>query len=215
VPVWVANFVLGDYGTGAVMPCPTRPATLSSRAFNLPIRVVVTPDGRPSLPTSDGSRRRAWHLVESGEFSGLPSEDAQKKMIAAASRGIGELTIGPAEGLGISRQRYWGTPIRMIYCDKTASPCRSTSCSSCCRRSRSSAAAAPAVGTAARVRERHLSSVTARRAGTDTMDTFVDRPAFLRFADPRNAELPVDAAKVKCWLPVDFYVGGVSTRFCT
>jgi leucyl-tRNA synthetase len=218
VPVWVANFVLGDYGTGAVMAVPAHDQRdfEFARKFHLPIRVVVTPDGQRQ--PADGLTEAAdayGTLVESGEFSGLPSEDAQKKMIAVArQRGIGEPTVQyRLKDWGISRQRYWGTPIPMIYCDKDGIvpvpfdqlPVLLPTVTEFSGRGDSPLAQLP-----------EFVNVTCpkchgpARRETDTMDTFVDSSwYFYRFADPRNADLPVDAAKVKYWLPVDFYVGGV------
>jgi leucyl-tRNA synthetase len=123
VPIWVANFVLGEYGTGAVMAVPAHDQRdfEFARKFNLPITVVITPDGLPSSADAMTEATPAYGtLVESGEYSGLPSADAQKQMIAAArARGIGEGTVQfRLKDWGISRQRYWGTPIPMIYCEK-------------------------------------------------------------------------------------------------
>ena len=120
VPVWVANFVLGDYGTGAIMAVPAhdeRDFEFATK-YGLPIRPVVVP------PPSANAREQALPMteygisVDSGEFSGLPTEEAQKQMIAAAlKQGIGEGTVQyRLKDWGISRQRYWGTPIPMIIC---------------------------------------------------------------------------------------------------
>ena len=214
VPVWVANFVLGDYGTGAIMAVPAHDERDHEFAvkYGLPIRQVVeAPAGAPAaLPMTDYGTS-----VDSGEFSGLPTDAAQKRMIAAAKqRGIGEGTVQyRLKDWGISRQRYWGTPIPMIVCPTA--------------RHRAGARRPAARGTAearavhrsrrftardrARVREHHVPEVRqpARRE-TDTMDTFVDSSwYFYRFADPRNDRLPFDPAAVAYWLPVDFYSGGV------
>ncbi len=218
MPVWVANFVLGDYGTGAVMAVPAHDQRdfEFARKFGLPIRVVVTPDGRPQ--PADGLAEAAdayGTLVESGEFSGLPSADAQQKMIAVArQRGIGEATVQfRLKDWGISRQRYWGTPIPMIYCDTDGIvpvpldqlPVVLPQVTQFTGRGESPLAQVP-----------EFVNVTCPTCGgparreTDTMDTFVDSSwYFYRFADPRNDSSPVDPAMVKYWLPVDFYIGGV------
>ena len=218
VPVWVANFVLGEYGTGAVMAVPAHDQRdfQFARKFSLPIRVVITPDGRPRNPEDMIEATEAYGtLVDSGEYTGLGSEDAQKRMTAAArQRGIGEGTVQyRLKDWGISRQRYWGTPIPMLYCEKDGIvpvpedqlPVTLPKITEFTGRGDSPLAQVP-----------EFVNVTCPTCGgparreTDTMDTFVDSSwYFYRFADPRNDRLPVDPAVVKYWLPVDFYSGGV------
>jgi leucyl-tRNA synthetase len=218
VPIWVANFVLGEYGTGAVMAVPAhdeRDFEFASK-FNLPIRVVVTPDGKPaSSDVMTEAVSNYGRLVNSGEFSGLSSEDALKKMIAAAKeRGIGEGTIQyRLKDWGISRQRYWGTPIPMIYCEKDGIvpvaddqlPVELPKVAQFTGRGDSPLAHVPEF-----VNVRCPKCGGPARRETDTMDTFVDSSwYFYRFADARNDRQAFAPAAVKYWLPVDFYVGGV------
>ncbi|MSO82455.1 MAG: leucine--tRNA ligase [Acidobacteria bacterium] len=218
VPVWVANFVLGEYGTGAVMAVPAHDQRdfEFARKFNLPIRVVVTSDGRPVQADGMTESVEAYGtLVNSGEYSGLPSAEAQTRMIVAAKkRGIGEGTVQyRLKDWGISRQRYWGTPIPMIYCEKDGIvpvpddqlPVELPAIAQFSGRGDSPLAQVP-----------EFVNVTCPKCGgtarreTDTMDTFVDSSwYFYRFADPRNNKMPFDPAAVKYWLPVDFYSGGV------
>jgi len=218
VPVWVANFVLGEYGTGAVMAVPAHDQRdfEFARKFGLPIRVVVTPDGKPVAADTLTEAADAYGtLVESGEYSGLPSADAQKKMIAAAgAQGIGEGTVQfRLKDWGISRQRYWGTPIPMIYCATDGIvpvpddqlPVLLPMVTEFSGRGDSPLAQVP-----------EFVNVTCPKCGrparreTDTMDTFVDSSwYFYRFADPHNDRQAFDPAAVKYWLPVDFYSGGV------
>jgi leucyl-tRNA synthetase len=218
VPIWVANFVLGEYGTGAIMAVPAHDQRDFdfARKFNLPIKVVVTPDGKPASADAMHEATPAYgQLVDSGEYSGLSSEDAQKRMIAAAqARGIGEGTVQyRLKDWGISRQRYWGTPIPMIYCAKDGIvpvpdaqlPVELPTITQFTGRGDSPLAQVP-----------EFVNVTCPKCGgparreTDTMDTFVDSSwYFYRFADPRNDRMPFDPAAVKYWLPVDFYSGGV------
>jgi len=218
VPIWVANFVLGEYGTGAIMAVPAHDQRDFdfARKFNLPIKVVVTPDGKTASADSMTEATPAYgQLVDSGDYTGLSSDDAQKRMAAdAKARGIGEATVQfRLKDWGISRQRYWGTPIPMIYCEKDGIvpvpddqlPVELPKMTQFTGRGDSPLAQVPA-----------FVNVTCPKCGgaarreTDTMDTFVDSSwYFYRFADPRNATMPFDPMVVKYWLPVDFYSGGV------
>ena len=218
IPIWVANFVLGEYGTGAIMAVPAHDQRdfEFARKFGLPIKVVVTPDGKPS--PSDGMTEATpayGTLVDSGEYTGLSSEEAQKRMTAAAkARGIGEGTVQyRLKDWGISRQRYWGTPIPMIYCETDGIvpvpddqlPVELPMIAQFTGRGDSPLAQVPEF-----VNVRCPKCGQKARRETDTMDTFVDSSwYFYRFADPRNQELPFDPAAVKYWLPVDFYIGGI------
>ena len=218
VPVWVANFVLGDYGTGAVMAVPAHDQRdfEFARKFKLPIRIVITPDGRPqSAETLTEAADAYGTLVDSGEFTGLSSEEAQRKMIASArQRRIGESTVQfRLKDWGISRQRYWGTPIPMIYCEKDGIvpvpdgqlPVELPKVAEFSGRGDS-----PLAHVSEFVNVKCPKCQGPARRETDTMDTFVDSSwYFYRFADPRNAQQAFAPAKVKYWLPVDFYVGGV------
>jgi leucyl-tRNA synthetase len=218
VPIWVANFVLGEYGTGAIMAVPAHDQRDFdfARKFGLPIKVVITPDGQPA--SADGLTAAAdalGTLVDSGEYSGLSSDEAQKRMTKVAeARGIGEGTVQfRLKDWGISRQRYWGTPIPMIYCDTDGIvpvpddqlPVELPKVMEFTGRGSSPLAQVP-----------EFVNVPCPRCGkparreTDTMDTFVDSSwYFYRFADPRNDKQPFDPEAVKYWLPVDFYSGGV------
>jgi len=218
VPIWVANFVLGEYGTGAVMAVPAHDQRdfEFARKFNLPIRVVVTPDGKPLAADTLTEAVDAYGtLVESGDYNGLASEEAQRRMIAAMKpSGVAEGTVQfRLKDWGISRQRYWGTPIPMIHCETDGIvpvpfdqlPVVLPNIAEFSGRGDSPLAHVP-----------EFVNVTCPKCGrparreTDTMDTFVDSSwYFYRFADPRNDEMPFDPAKVKYWLPVDFYSGGV------
>jgi leucyl-tRNA synthetase len=218
VPVWVANFVLGEYGTGAVMAVPAHDQRdfEFARKFGLPVKVVVTPDGAPVSADSMTEAASAYGtLIDSGDYSGLPSEAAQKTMTAAAqARGIGEGTVQfRLKDWGISRQRYWGTPIPMIFCDTDGVvavpddqlPVVLPKITEFTGRGDSPLAQVPEF-----VNVRCPTCGGPARRETDTMDTFVDSSwYFYRFADPRNGRMAFDPAAVKYWLPVDFYSGGV------
>jgi leucyl-tRNA synthetase len=220
VPIWVANFVLGEYGTGAVMGVPAHDQRdfEFARKFNLPIRIVVRPD-EGLAPSSAGAMTGAASnygtLINSARFDGLHYTEAVAQMIAhARERGIGEGTVQyRLKDWGISRQRYWGTPIPMIYCDKdgiVATPDDQLPV----RLPHVAEFTGQGASPLARLAE--FVNVTCPKCGgparreTDTMDTFVDSSwYFYRFADPRNDSRPFDPAAVNYWLPVDFYSGGV------
>lgn len=219
VPVWIANFVLGEYGTGAVMGVPAHDSRDFEFAtkYTLPITVVVQPDGVEPLNGAtlteayDGDGR----LVASGEFSGLSWEEANRQMtVAAKARGVGEGTVQyRLKDWGISRQRYWGTPIPMIYCETDGMvavpdadlPVRLPSVVEFTGRGDSPLAQIPEFVNVACPK----CGKPARRE-TDTMDTFVDSSwYFYRFCDAHNDQMPFDPKKVAYWGPVDFYSGGV------
>ena len=218
VPIWVGNFVLGEYGTGAVMGVPGHDQRdfEFAKAYDLPITIVVEPEGKPLVAeTIAEAYAGPGVLVNSGEYNGLPWDEANRRMTAAvAERGNGEGTVQyRLKDWGISRQRYWGTPIPIIYCEKdgvVAVPYESLPVE------------LPRVTTFTGQGDSPLAhvpefvNVTCPKCGgparreTDTMDTFVDSSwYFLRFADPANTELPFDPVAGAYWMPVDFYSGGV------
>jgi leucyl-tRNA synthetase len=219
VPVWIANFVLGEYGTGAVMGVPAHDQRdyEFARKYNLPIVVVVRPaDGdAPDVALMTEAVSNDGVLINSGEWNGLPSDEARRRLTEnAAQRGIGEGTVQyRLKDWGISRQRYWGTPIPMIHCPAHGVvpvpdeqlPVELPKVAQFTGRGDSPLAQVP-----------EFVNVTCPTCGgparreTDTMDTFVDSSwYFYRFADAHNDGQPFDPAKVAYWCPVDFYSGGV------
>jgi leucyl-tRNA synthetase len=218
VPIWIANFVLAEYGTGAIMAVPAHDQRdfEFARRYGLPIRVVVqsgnTPLAADALTEASTNYGR---LVNSAEYDGQEAPAVLARMIAdAETRGIGKGEVQyRLKDWGISRQRYWGTPIPIIYCDRDGVvpvPYEQLPVT------------LPAIATftgrgdspLAQVRE--FVETTCPRCGgaarreTDTMDTFVDSSwYFLRFCDPRNATLPFEPPTAAYWMPVDFYSGGV------
>jgi leucyl-tRNA synthetase len=219
IPIWIANFVLGEYGTGAVMAVPAhdqRDFEFASK-YSLPIKVVVHPD--PELGHASRKIDQAFEdygrLVESGEFTGLTSEAALARMGEwVETQSIGTRTVQfRLKDWGISRQRYWGTPIPMVYCD---------SCGIVPVPFEQLPVELPKVtkfsgrGDSPLAQVSDFVNVSCPKCGgparreTDTMDTFVDSSwYFYRFCDPKNTALPFDPAKAKYWMPVDFYSGGV------
>ena len=218
VPVWIANFVLGEYGTGAVMGVPAhdqRDFEFATK-YRLPIVVVIQPDGRELQGSDlDAAYDGEGTLVASGSFTGLPWSEAIRKMTEdAEARGIGQGTVQfRLKDWGVSRQRYWGTPIPIVYCDTCGMvpvpdedlPVVLPRIVEFTGRGDSPLAHVPEfVNTTCPNCER-----PARRE-TDTMDTFVDSSwYFYRFCDAHNHTMPFDPDKVAYWGPVDFYSGGV------
>jgi len=218
VPVWVANFVLGEYGTGAVMGVPGHDARdfEFARKYGLPVTIVVQPDDR----TLDGtSMTEAFDgdgaLVASGPYNTLRTDEANARMTAdAAARGVGEATVQyRLKDWGISRQRYWGTPIPIVHCSSCGMvpvpdedlPVKLPAVVEFTGRGDSPLAHVPEF-----VNTTCPSCGKPARRETDTMDTFVDSSwYFYRFCDAQNTSLPFDPAKVAYWGPVDFYSGGV------
>ncbi len=220
IPVWVANFVLMGYGTGAIMAVPAhdeRDFEFCTR-YGIRVRPVIRPvDGE----LADEAAMRAAFLDDgvcenSGEFSGLPSAEARARMTAqAAAEGFGNAAVTfRLRDWGISRQRYWGTPIPMIHCPacgvvpvpENELPVLLPLNVTITGKGRSPLETVPEFLHVACPR----CGAPARRE-SDTMDTFVDSSwYFYRYCDPGNAEAPFDSAKVAYWFPIDQYIGGVT-----
>ncbi len=218
VPIWVANFVLVEYGTGAVMGVPGHDQRdfEFAKKYGLPITIVVQPEGETlSADTMTEAKPGAGTLVDSGEFTGLPWEEAIRTMTAAAEeRKIGEGTVQyRLKDWGISRQRYWGTPIPVVYCEKCGMvPVPSDSLPVLLPKVTefSGQGDSPLAQIPEFVNTKCPECGGPARRETDTMDTFVDSSwYFFRFCDPKNTKLPFDPDTVAYWGPVDFYVGGV------
>jgi leucyl-tRNA synthetase len=219
VPVWIANFVLGEYGTGAVMGVPAHDQRdfEFARKYRLPIVVVVAPEGG-AAPAADAMIEAVSEdgvVVGSGEWSGLSSEDARRRMTAEVERrGIGQRSIQyRLKDWGISRQRYWGTPIPIIYCDACGLvpvPDRDLPVVLPTNVEFSGRGDSPLAQLPAFVNVACPTCGRPAKRETDTMDTFVDSSwYYYRFCDAKNTELPFAPEKVAYWGPVDFYSGGV------
>ncbi|WP_164561550.1 leucine--tRNA ligase [Nitratidesulfovibrio vulgaris] len=218
MPIWVANFVLAEYGTGAVMAVPAHDQRdfEFARKYDLPMQVVIQPQGEALDPaTMSAAWTEAGALVNSGTFDGLANEDAKQRIADdLETTGNGRRTINyRLRDWNISRQRYWGAPIPVIYCDACGvvpekeenlpvvlpldvkthddgrSPLPHTPAFYECT--------CPVCGGKAR-RE------------TDTMDTFVESSwYFARYTDATNDKAPFTPDALRYWLPVDQYIGGV------
>ncbi|RPI26956.1 MAG: leucine--tRNA ligase [Acidobacteria bacterium] len=216
IPIWVANFVLMEYGTGAIMAVPAhdqRDFEFATR-YNIPIRQVIQPSDGSAVDISKGAFVEYGTLINSDRFSGLTSEAALEKMVEyAQSQGFGEKTVSfRLKDWGISRQRYWGTPIPIIYCDK---------CGTVPVPEKDLPVVLPKIdrillGGSPLATIADFVAVTCPNCGkparreTDTMDTFVDSSwYFYRYTSPRVDSAPIDNQAVQYWFPVDIYIGGV------
>jgi leucyl-tRNA synthetase len=220
LPIWVANFVLAEYGTGAVMCVPAHDQRDYEFAdkYGLPIKIVVQPkQGAPLRPDRMSEAYTQYgKLVDSGPYSGLTTEAALEKMTAdaAAKRfGAGETTYR-LKDWGISRQRYWGAPIPVIYCAKDGMvpvpddqlPVRLPEQLAIATAGQSPLASVPEF-----VNTTCPKCGGAARRETDTMDTFVDSSwYFYRYTDPHNEKAPFDPGKARYWFPIDQYIGGIT-----
>jgi leucyl-tRNA synthetase len=219
VPIWVANFVLAEYGTGVVMCVPAHDQRdyEFSEKYNLPVKIVVQPLHGPSLRTDRMSEAYTEHgrLVSSGPYDGLTSDEAIERMAAdAKSKNFGATEITyRLKDWGISRQRYWGTPIPVIYCEKDGIvpvpddqlPVRLPENVALTGKGQS-----PLASVADFVNVRCPKCGGPARRETDTMDTFIDSSwYFYRYTDPHNANAPFDKTKAAYWFPIDQYIGGV------
>ncbi len=218
IPIYVADYVLMDYGTGAIMAVPAhdRRDFDFARAFDLPVRHVVRPpDGEVDESEPYVEHTEGEVLVNSGDLDGLPAPEGGRRIVERLERdGLGRFAVNfRIRDWGFSRQRYWGCPIPIVYCDgcgivpvpENELPVVLPDVEDYKPQGKPPLAQAeewvnvdcPACGGPAR-RE------------TETMDTFVDSSwYFLRYCDPANDEAPFDRAIVDYWNPVDLYIGGV------
>ena len=218
VPIWIANYVLYEYGTGAVMAVPTHDERdwAFAKKYGLPMKLVVqNKEHNLSLDTMEDAYHEEGWLINSGEFDGLTSAEGREaitKKLEEMGIGEGKVNYRLRDWL-ISRQRYWGCPIPIINCPHcgpvlvpeedlpvvlpkdvdfvagATSPLQTSEKFLHCK--------CPHCGADA-IRE------------TDTMDTFIDSSwYFLRYTDPKNEAQPFDKEKANYWMPVDQYIGGI------
>jgi leucyl-tRNA synthetase len=225
VPIWVANYILADYGTGAIMSVPAHDERDQEFAgkYGLPVKRVIVPtnvtDELPALPYT---AKEGSVLVDSGPWTGDECAEAQRQMAAfAEARGFGTATVTyRLKDWGVSRQRYWGTPIPMVYCTNGHAGVEAGGVVPLPE------SALPVVLPAQVEITQQGGSPLGRVAGfvntscpvcggpgrreTDTMDTFVDSSwYFYRYTDAKNGAEPFDSAKANYWFPIDQYIGGV------
>jgi leucyl-tRNA synthetase len=220
VPVWVGNFVLMEYGTGAVMCVPAhdeRDFEFATK-YGLAIPIVVQPDDGGAL--SNDTLKEAFteygKNVNSGPYSGLTTEEALARMSEEAeAKCFGKReTVFRLKDWGISRQRYWGTPIPVIYCPKdglVAVPDADLPVLLPENPKLTGMGESPLAATPEFVNVKCPQCGGDARRETDTMDTFVDSSwYFYRYCDPHNDKEPFDKAKVAYWFAIDQYIGGIT-----
>ncbi len=217
LPIYIANFVLMEYGTGAIMCVPAHDQRdfEFARKFGIPIKVVITPDGSEIRPEE---LERAYEedgiTINSGEFSGLPNREAGKRItekLESIGKGKKKVNYRLKDWL-ISRQRYWGAPIPVVHCEK---------CGIVPVKKEDLPVELPYDveikgfgGSPLKEHEKFLKTTCPSCGGpaireTDTMDTFVESSwYFLRYCSPRF-DGPFERDKVKYWMPVDQYIGGI------
>jgi leucyl-tRNA synthetase len=222
IPIWVGNFVLMEYGTGALMAVPAHDERDFEfcRKYGLPVRVVVQPlEGEPldgatlAAPFAEHDHGK---LVNSGPFNGLAPEEAITKMAAFAEQeGFGRAeTIFRLKDWGISRQRYWGTPIPVVYCAKDGMvpvPDKDLPVLLPPNPKLTGMGESPLASTPEFVNTTCPKCGGPAKREADTMDTFVDSSwYFYRYTDPHNDKAPYDSAKAGYWFPIDQYIGGIT-----
>jgi leucyl-tRNA synthetase len=218
LPVYVADYVLTDYGTGAIMAVPAHDERdfEFAKAFDLPIRQVVQPvDGEVDQSSPYVEHTEDEVLVNSAEFDGMPAPEGGRQIVEKlAAEGRGRFAINyRLRDWGFSRQRYWGCPIPIVYCDE---------CGIVPVPEEDLPVLLPEIedykpkGQPPLAQAEDWVNVPCPSCGgpakreTETMDTFVDSSwYFLRYCDARNDSAPFDRAVVDYWNPVDLYIGGV------
>ena len=217
LPIWIADYVLAEYGTGAVMGVPAHDQRdfVFARQYELPVKQVIIPEGSDEHAYEGGAWTEAGVLIHSAEFNGLKSSEAKLAITEAAERGgwgQGRVQYRLRDWL-ISRQRYWGCPIPVIHCPSCGVVPVPTAQLPV---ELPDAGAFSGKGGSPLAQQQQWLNVACPSCGepaqreTDTMDTFMCSSwYYLRYSDPHNKELPFDRQKVDRWLPVDQYVGGI------
>ncbi|HEY5329518.1 MAG TPA: leucine--tRNA ligase [Acidobacteriaceae bacterium] len=217
IPIWVANYILADYGTGAIMSVPAHDERdfEFAQKYGLPIKRVIAPNvDTNDLPLPYTGEDEAV-LIDSGEWTGEAALEAQEKMTRHAEQnGFGKKTTTyRLKDWGVSRQRYWGTPIPMVYCKicgivpvpEDQLPVLLPEKIEITQEGGSPLGKVPGF-----VNVPCPKCGEPARRETDTMDTFVDSSwYFYRYTDARNSTAPFDSAKANYWFPIDQYIGGV------
>ncbi|MCM8801047.1 MAG: leucine--tRNA ligase [Candidatus Omnitrophica bacterium] len=219
IPIWVADYVLMEYGTGAIMAVPAHDQRdfLFAKEHNLPMRIVIQ---NPDLSIQDPKELSEAYegdglQINSAEFNGLPNQQAKQKIADwMEQKGIGRRTVNwRIRDWLISRQRYWGTPIPIVYCDKCGVvpvsekelPVKLPP-----RVRISGRGGSPLNHVKTFVQTKCPKCKGKARRETDTMATFFDSSwYFLRFCSPKHKTAPFNKKAVNYWMPVDQYIGGI------
>lgn len=218
IPVWVANYVLYEYGTGAVMGVPAHDERdwVFAGKYGLPKKVVVQPEGQIlDVAAMEGAYDGVGVLVDSGRFSGLGNETA-KSAIASwlEDQGLGTRRVNyRLRDWLVSRQRYWGAPIPVIYCPECGVvpvPQEELPVLLPENVRFDAGVVSPLADAEEFVKCKCPKCGADARRETDTMDTFICSSwYYLRYTDPRNTQAPFDMGKGDYWMPVDQYIGGI------
>lgn len=226
IPIFIANFVLIEYGTGIIMCVPAHDQRdyEFAKKYGLAIRVVIAPENREGAPDEFASQsqeelERAFEepglMVNSSEFSGLPSEKGKEEIIRSLQdKGIGRKQVNyKLKDWGISRQRYWGAPIPVVYCDSCGAvpvPDEELPVELPLDIEFTGKGGSPLAKLDRFVNTKCPNCGKNAKRETDTMDTFVESSwYFLRYASPHFSKGMFDKEKVAYWLPVDQYIGGI------
>ena len=220
IPIWLADYVLTEYGTGAIMAVPTHDQRdfLFAKEHGLPMRIVIQPSAvSHQLPAEE--LKEAYEgdgiQVNSGQFDGLPNQEAKVKIAEWMEKeSIGKIeTHWRLRDWLISRQRYWGTPIPVIYCVKCGTvpvPCKDLPVELPKDAPFTGEGGSPLSKVKEFVNTKCPKCGSAARRETDTMATFFDSSwYFLRFCSPRFFDGPFNENDAKLWMPVDQYIGGI------
>jgi len=217
IPIWIADYVLYEYGTGAVMGVPAHDTRdfVFAQQNKLPMQTVIMPEGSNPTTPLKAAYTESGVMVNSGEFDGKASTEGKQAIIAKAEKdGWGKARIQyRLRDWLISRQRYWGVPIPVIHCPKCGAvpvPEADLPVKLPEDVEFSSQGGSPLAKLESWVNVPCPTCRTAAKRETDTMDTFIDSSwYFLRYPDAQNDQAVFDPAKTNDWLPVDQYVGGI------
>ena len=214
VPIWAGNFVLAEYGTGMVMAVPAHDQRdfEFAKKYDIPIKIVIQPEQKLKLEETKKAYTESGKLINSGEFNGLDNQKAIEEITKhLESLKLGKKTIQyKLRDWLISRQRYWGTPIPIIYCKKCGiTPVSESELPIKLPKEVTFGEGNPLLTNEKWVNVKCPKCNSNARRETDTMDTFANSSwYFLRYTDPHNNQKIFDTKKANYWAPIDQYIGG-------